>query len=91
MNGCSEHIDEVIPSETTSFPVASLQRLWYSTTLRLIPGVLGNTQSVMHESFSDGLLEHPHYTRPSVAENAYLTSYSVDIMHALKHGVVAPH
>jgi tRNA (guanine37-N1)-methyltransferase len=32
--------------------------------VRLIPGVLGNESSVAEESFSDGLLEHPHYTRP---------------------------
>jgi tRNA (guanine37-N1)-methyltransferase len=32
--------------------------------VRLIPGVLGNESSVVEESFSDGLLEHPHYTRP---------------------------
>jgi tRNA (guanine37-N1)-methyltransferase len=32
--------------------------------VRLIPGVLGNEASVVEESFSDGLLEHPHYTRP---------------------------
>ena len=34
-------------------------------TLRLVPGVLGNADSVRHESFSEGLLEHPHFTRPS--------------------------
>lgn len=33
---------------------------------RLVPGVLGNEVSSVHESFSDGLLEHPHYTRPGV-------------------------
>jgi tRNA (guanine37-N1)-methyltransferase len=32
--------------------------------VRLIPGVLGNDASVVEESFSDGLLEHPQYTRP---------------------------
>lgn len=32
--------------------------------VRLIPGVLGNESSIVEESFSDGLLEHPHYTRP---------------------------
>ncbi len=32
--------------------------------VRLLPGVLGNAQSVVEESFSDGLLEHPQYTRP---------------------------
>ncbi len=31
---------------------------------RLIPGVLGNPTSLEEESFSDGLLEYPHYTRP---------------------------
>ena len=31
---------------------------------RLIPGVLGNEASAGDESFSTGLLEHPHYTRP---------------------------
>ncbi len=32
---------------------------------RLVPGVLGNASSVEDESFSDGLLEYPHYTRPA--------------------------
>jgi len=31
---------------------------------RLIPGVLGNENSALDESFSDGLLEYPQYTRP---------------------------
>ena len=31
---------------------------------RLIPGVLGNSESAQADSFSTGLLEHPHYTRP---------------------------
>ncbi len=31
---------------------------------RLVPGVLGNAASSGEESFSDGLLEYPHYTRP---------------------------
>lgn len=32
---------------------------------RLIPGVMGNADSAHEESFSDGLLEHPQYTRPA--------------------------
>lgn len=32
---------------------------------RLVPGVLGNSTSIEDESFSDGLLEYPHYTRPA--------------------------
>lgn len=31
---------------------------------RLVPGVLGNIQSLEEESFADGLLEYPQYTRP---------------------------
>jgi tRNA (guanine37-N1)-methyltransferase len=31
---------------------------------RLLPGVMGNAESVQIESFSEGLLEGPHYTRP---------------------------
>jgi tRNA (guanine37-N1)-methyltransferase len=31
---------------------------------RLIPGVIGRKESTEEESFSDGLLEYPHYTRP---------------------------
>ncbi|MDJ0666224.1 MAG: tRNA (guanosine(37)-N1)-methyltransferase TrmD [Desulfobacterales bacterium] len=36
--------------------------------IRLIPGVLGGAQSAQRDSFSDGLLEHEHYTRPRVFE-----------------------
>lgn len=32
---------------------------------RLVPGVMGNETSADDESFSDGLLEYPHYTRPA--------------------------
>lgn len=32
--------------------------------VRKLPGVLGNKASAEEESFEDGLLEHPHYTRP---------------------------
>jgi tRNA (guanine37-N1)-methyltransferase len=34
------------------------------SVIRLIPGVLGGAESAHDESFSDGLLEYPHYTRP---------------------------
>lgn len=35
------------------------------SVVRLIPGVLGNDTSAVEDSFSTGLLEHPHYTRPA--------------------------
>lgn len=34
------------------------------SVIRLLPGVLGNETSAVTDSFSTGLLEHPHYTRP---------------------------
>ncbi|AWC30858.1 tRNA (guanosine(37)-N1)-methyltransferase TrmD [Bacillus cytotoxicus] len=35
------------------------------SVVRLLPGVLGNQNSQVEDSFSTGLLEHPHYTRPA--------------------------
>ena len=32
---------------------------------RFVPGVLGDDESAKNDSFSNGLLEHPHYTRPA--------------------------
>ncbi len=46
--------------------------------VRILPGVMGNDLSGLHESFEGGLLEHPHYTRPQEWEGreipAVLTS-----------------
>lgn len=39
-------------------------------TVRLIPGILGNSASPIDESFTDGLLEYPQYTRPADFEGA---------------------
>jgi tRNA (guanine37-N1)-methyltransferase len=36
--------------------------------VRLVPGVLGRSDSLAEESFEDGLLEHPQYTRPRTFE-----------------------
>jgi tRNA (guanine37-N1)-methyltransferase len=35
---------------------------------RLIPGTLGHDQSALQDSFSDGLLDCPHYTRPEIID-----------------------
>jgi tRNA (guanine37-N1)-methyltransferase len=32
--------------------------------VRLLPGVVGASESLQHESFETGLLEHPQYTKP---------------------------
>ncbi len=39
---------------------------------RLVPGVLGNSQSLESESFQDGLLEYPQYTKPNEFEGEHV-------------------
>jgi tRNA (guanine37-N1)-methyltransferase len=39
------------------------------TVSRLIPGVLGGARSNREDTFEDGILEYPHYTRPRVFLN----------------------
>ena len=53
-------------------------------TVRLIPGVLGNAASTVEESFSEGLLEHPQYTRPAVWEGRPIPS----VLTSGDHGAV---
>lgn len=51
-------------------------------TLRLIPRVLGNQGSVEEESFSQGLLEHPQYTKPAVWEGRAIPDILLSGHHA---------
>ena len=39
-------------------------QIMLDAVVRLLPGVLGNADSTVDESFENGLLEHPQYTRP---------------------------
>ncbi|MDE3029521.1 MAG: tRNA (guanosine(37)-N1)-methyltransferase TrmD [Paracoccaceae bacterium] len=51
-------------------------------TVRLIPRVLGNQASTEEESFSDGLLEHPQYTRPTLWEGRAIPEVLLSGHHA---------
>jgi tRNA (guanine37-N1)-methyltransferase len=52
---------------------------------RLVPGVMGNDASADDESFADGLLEYPHYTRP-----AELRGWEVpEVLRSGDHGRIA--
>ncbi|MCW5715286.1 MAG: tRNA (guanosine(37)-N1)-methyltransferase TrmD [Bauldia sp.] len=53
--------------------------------VRLLPGVLGNAASIESESFADGLLEYPHYTRPQVFEGRPIP----DVLTSGDHGKIA--
>lgn len=50
--------------------------------VRLLPGVLGNADSAVEESFSDGLLEHPQFTRPQVWEGREIPAVLTSGNHA---------
>jgi len=53
--------------------------------VRLRPGVLGNQASTEEESFSDGLLEHPQYTRPALWEGREIPA----VLQSGNHGEIA--
>ena len=47
------------------------------SVLRLLPGVLGNDQSINDESFENGLLEYPQYTKPPIWEEKSVPNLSL--------------
>lgn len=51
-------------------------------TVRLLPGVLGNAESIEEESFSSGLLEHPQFTKPSEWEGHAIPDVLLSGNHA---------
>jgi tRNA (guanine37-N1)-methyltransferase len=50
--------------------------------VRLLPGVVGRELSTVEESFEDGLLEYPHYTRPQVFEGRSVPDVLLSGHHA---------
>ncbi len=50
--------------------------------VRILPGVMGNDLSGLHESFEGGLLEHPHYTRPQIWEDREIPAVLTSGNHA---------
>ncbi len=68
--GVDERVSELVVDEELSvgdyvLPGGEIPALVViEAASRLLPGVLGNERSLVSESHSDGLLEHPQYTRP---------------------------
>jgi len=50
--------------------------------VRLLPGVLGDEESAYRDSFGDGLLDHPHYTRPAEYEGRKVPEVLLSGNHA---------
>jgi len=69
--GVDERVVEGLPAEEVSIgdyvlsggEIPALVVL--EAVTRLIPGVVGKEESLERESFEDGVLDHPHYTRPN--------------------------
>ena len=55
------------------------------SVVRLLPGVMGKTETLDEESFESGLLEYPHYTRPQVWEGREIP----EVLTSGHHGNVA--
>ncbi len=55
------------------------------SVVRLLPGVMGAAESAIEESFSTGLLEYPHYTRPAEWQGRRVP----DVLLSGHHGAVA--
>jgi tRNA (guanine37-N1)-methyltransferase len=53
--------------------------------VRLLPGVMGKEASSIEESFAEGLLEYPHYTRPQIWEGRTIP----EVLTSGDHGKVA--
>jgi tRNA (guanine-N1)-methyltransferase len=53
--------------------------------VRLLPGTVGTAESLVDESHSDGLLEHPHYTRPADFRGMTVP----DVLRSGDHGAIA--
>jgi tRNA (guanine37-N1)-methyltransferase len=89
--GIDERVHELVATDEVSIgdyvlmggEVAAAAIL--EAVVRLLPGVLGNARSTVEESFEDGLLEHPLYTRP-----AELRGHGVPgVLTSGDHGAVA--
>ena len=50
--------------------------------LRLLPGVLGNDQSSIDETFENGLLEYPQYTKPQIWEKKSVPDVLLSVDHS---------
>jgi tRNA (guanine37-N1)-methyltransferase len=70
--GIDERVIEGLPAEELSIGDYVLSGgevpalVVMEAVTRLVPGVVGREDSIRNDSFENGLLDHPHYTRPQV-------------------------
>ena len=69
--GVDERVVEGLPAEEISIGDYVLSGgevpalVLIEAVTRLLPGVVGRTESIEQDSFEEGILDHPHYTRPA--------------------------
>ena len=56
--------------------------VFIDAVVRLVPGVVGDQQSVVEDSFAAGVLDHPHYTRPAEFEGRAVPAVLLSGHHA---------
>ena len=56
--------------------------IFIDAIVRLLPGVLGNDQSILEESFENNLLEYPQYTKPQKWDSKYVPDVLLSGDHA---------
>ena len=65
---CTRNIEEISIGDYILSGGETAALVVIDSVLRLIPGVLGNDKSALEETFENGLLEHPQYTKPQIWE-----------------------
>jgi tRNA (guanine37-N1)-methyltransferase len=89
--GIDERVHEVVATDEVSLGDYVLMggevaaAALTEAVVRLLPGVLGNAASAGEESFEDGLLEHPHYTRPAEVRGRPVPA----VLRSGDHGAIA--
>lgn len=61
----AHHVEEISIGDYVLSGGEPAAMIMMDACIRLLPGVMGNTETANEESFSNGLLEYPHYTKPA--------------------------
>lgn len=78
----ARHLEEVCVGDVVLSGGEAAALLLLDACIRLIPGVMGKSESGTEESFSEGLLEYPQYTRPQTFEGAAIPDVLTSGDHA---------
>ena len=93
--GIDERVRELVATEELSigdFVVSGGEMpalLVIDAVSRLVPGVVGDRESVEQDSFAQGILDHPHYTRPAEFEGRRVPDVLLSGHHAEVRRVAA--